>query len=188
MALLDYVDPAEASPAVWGLLEVETSDRASLLRPMLANHPPLLEAQLGYHERLMLEGSLDRELKELVGVVVSQANDCDYCVSSHREKLHTLGLSASALDAVARSAHDELTERERAVVAFAEQAATDPHRIGEADLDALRAVGLDDQAVLEVLGVVAMFMAANTLANALSIHPTDADVGLEAYLEPGSLE
>lgn len=188
MALLDYVDPAETSPAVRELLEVETSDRRSLLRPMLANHPPLLEAQLAYHERLMLEGNVERELKELVGVVVSQANDCDYCASSHREKLHTLGLSAEALDAVGRSAYDELTERERAAVSFAERAATDPHRLDAADVDALRAAGFDDQDVLEVLGVVAMFQAANTLANALSIHPTDADVGLEAYLEPSSLE
>lgn len=188
MALIDYVDPAEASDRVRELLERPVSTSGSLLRPMLANHPPLLEAQLGYHERLMADGNLDRELKELVGVVVSQANDCDYCVSSHREKLHTLGLSPAALQAVDQADYDGLTERERVVAEFAERAATDPHRVGESDLEALRGVGLDDQDILEVLGVVAMFMAANTLANALSIHPADRDVGLEAYLDPASLE
>lgn len=188
MALLDYVDSEDASERAREVLAAHASERGSLLRPMLARHPPLLEAQMGYHDRLMTGGNLDRELKELVGVVVSQANACDYCASSHREKLHTLGLSADALAAVGDGSFDGLAERERAVARFAEQAATDAHRVGEADIEALRAVGLDDQDVLEVLGVVAMFMAANTLANALSIHPTDRDVGLEAYLDPSALE
>lgn len=187
MALLDYVDPEDASPEVRNLLEMDRSDRGSLLRPMLANHPPLLEAQMHYHERLMEEGSLDRELKELVGVVVSQANACDYCVSSHREKLHTLGLSPAALDAVDGSNFEGMSEHEQVVLAFAERVAADAHRIAAADLDGLRAVGFDDREIVELLGVVAMFMAANTLANALSIHPADRDVGLDPYLEPSTL-
>lgn len=184
MALLDYIDPEAASPEVRSRLAMDRDGRDSLLRPMLANHPPLLEAQMTYHERLMIDGNLDRELKELVGVVVSQSNTCDYCVSSHREKLHTLGLDSEALASVDRSEYDDFTERERAALEFAELAATDAHRVGEAEIEALRAVGFDDQDVLELLGVVAMFMAANTLANALSIHPSDADVGIEAYLDP----
>ncbi|MFB6354200.1 MAG: carboxymuconolactone decarboxylase family protein [Halobacteriales archaeon] len=188
MALLDYADPDTASDEVAAALAEHDSDRGSLLRPMLARHPPLLAAQMTYHDRLMLEGNLDRALKELVGVVVSQRNTCDYCASSHREKLHALGLSADALAAVEDGSFEALDERERAVARFAEQVATDAHRVGESDLEALRAVGLDDQDVLEVLGVAAMFMAANTLANALSIHPADRDVGLAPYADPSSLD
>lgn len=188
MALLDYVDPEETTGRARELLEEHGTERGSLLRPMLANHPPLLEAQMVYHENFMKGGNLERELKELVGVVVSQANACDYCVSSHREKLHALGIPVERLAAVDEGEYGSLSDRERAAVEFAEQAATDPHRIAEADLDALRAVGFDDQDALELLGVVGMFVAANTYVNALSVHPTDGDVGIDEYLDPSTLE
>lgn len=188
MALLDYVTPAGATGRAGELLAEYDIERGSLLRPMLANYPPLLEAQMAYHEKIMQDGSLDRELKELAGVVVSQANDCDYCASSHREKLHTFGIPGERLADVDEAEYDALSDRRRAAVEFAEQAATDPHRIGDDHLDSLRGVGFDDEAILELLGVVGMFTAANTYVNALSVHPTDRDVGLDEYLDPSALE
>lgn len=187
MALLEYVDPDEATGEAAALLEEHEPRRGSLLRPMLANHPPLLQAQMVYHENLMERGQLPRDLKELVGVVVSQANACDYCASSHREKLvEALEIPVEQVVAVQDAEFEALTERERTAVRFAEQVATDAHRVSETDLDRLRDVGFDSGAILELLGVVGMFLAANAYVNALSVDPTDRDVGLDPYLDPSS--
>ena len=57
-----------------------------------AQFPPLLEANWNKVKAVMMGGSLSRQLKEAIAVLVSRDNGCDYCVAAHKRRC---GRSAS---------------------------------------------------------------------------------------------
>ena len=54
------------------------------LMRVLASSPAALEGYLNFNEALS-HGSLSGELRELISVVVAEANGCEYCLSAHTE-------------------------------------------------------------------------------------------------------
>lgn len=178
MPHVPYVQREQAPNSSKDILESFESEhgKRSLLLEALANHPPLLEAHSQYFDKTITRGSLDRTTKELVGVVVSRANECEYCVDSHRSNLvEMFGVPRNLLEAVENDNLDAFSERRRAMLEFAEAASTEPTMVGSDEFDALRESGLDDGEIVELLGAVGQFAVANLYADALSIHPTHRD-------------
>lgn len=176
MPLLDYVDPETADGRTRELLEADADyyGQPSLFARAMANNPDVFAVRREYHRRLVGEGEVSERLAELVYLAVSVTNDCSYCVASHREQLvERVGLPGAEVEAVARGDHAGLDDRERAAVELAGQVARDPEAVEEAHLAALREVGFDDAAVVRLLTVAAAALAANAIADALSVHPSD---------------
>ena len=62
-----------------------------------------------------------------------------------------------------------LTERERALVLYADLLTLRPSSVRRADVDALRAVGLDDLAIHDACSIVAYFAFVNRIADGLGV-------------------
>jgi uncharacterized peroxidase-related enzyme len=179
MALIDYVSPEDAEGRARELLEGyrEEHGESALFNEALANHPSVLDARFEYGTRLLEEGTVDRDLKEFVFVVVSSANECSYCLGDHRnEFVERFGGDETELDHVEAGEFDELGERKRAVARFADQVASDPKRVGDDHLDALRDIGYDESEVVELLVTATLAVSANAIVDALSIHPVDREL------------
>ena len=111
---------------------------------------------------------LDAADRELVAVVVSSANRCLYCLVAHGAALRQAWGDPVMADRITldwRRA-DALTDRQRAICALAEKVTRSPVECDEADLDALRAHGLSDEDVWDVIEVAAMYNFTNRLAQA----------------------
>lgn len=74
-----------------------------------------------------------------------------------------------------------LDEVDRALCAYAEKLTSDPHGVTEADVQQLRALGLDDVAIHDAIQVVAYFNYINRIAHAVHV-----DLEPEMEPEPGS--
>jgi len=186
MALIDYVDPDAADDATRELLraDADTYGRPSLFARAVANDPDALAARSEYHRRLVADGDLDTRTCELAYLAVSVANECPYCVASHAETLvERVGLPEADVDALAAGDLSGFDRRERAAVEFARRTARDPKRVDEAHLEALREAGFDDALIVRLVMVVAAAVAANTVADALSLHPGDRDDPFAGYGE-----
>jgi uncharacterized peroxidase-related enzyme len=187
MALIDYVDPENADEVDGRLTdlfdaEAEKYGRPTLFGRALANNPDVFAARVEYAGALIEGGDLDPTLKELAYVAVSQANDCEYCVASHAEHLvERVGVPAERIEAIANDDLDAFDDRERAVVSLARQMATDPKRVGEDHLDALYETGLGQSDVVELVTSVSAAVAANTIADALNVHPADRSEEFAEY-------
>jgi alkylhydroperoxidase family enzyme len=81
-----------------------------------------------------------------------------------------------------RGATDGLSEREAALAGWAAMVASDPNATSEADVNALRAAGLDDREIAEAT-MLAVFRLAFTSFNAALGVPTDAELVAEAPQE-----
>jgi AhpD family alkylhydroperoxidase len=68
----------------------------------------------------MTLGSLSRELRLLIRLAVSNANQCRYCTAHQRHQLIDLGVAAPKLAAIGNPESDALSPRERAAVRFAQ--------------------------------------------------------------------
>ena len=105
-------------------------------------------------------------------MVVSSLNGCLYCAVSHGAALRLAGMEPQKADAVAVNWRQApLTEREAALCRYAEQLTRFPASVTEADLAPLRAVGLDDHALLELVQVIGMFNLTNRVSSALGFVP-----------------
>lgn len=74
-----------------------------------------------------------------------------------------------------------LSEVDRALCAYAEKLTLHQHDVGPADLDALRAHGLDDTAIHDATQVVAYFNYITRVADGLGVEPED-------FIEPWGAE
>jgi len=63
----------------------------------------------------------------------------------------------------------DLTDRERALLVYADKLTRTPAAMVERDLDPLREVGLSDEAILQTNLVVAYFAYANRIADGLGV-------------------
>ena len=63
----------------------------------------------------------------------------------------------------------EVDDRDRAVLAYAEKLTLHPARVSKDDLDALRAVGYDDQGILQINLIASFFNYITRVADGLGV-------------------
>jgi uncharacterized peroxidase-related enzyme len=127
-----------------------------------------------YDELMRGESGLTKAQRELIAVVVSAANRCNYCVVSHSAALrHETGDEITADLAAVNYRHADLDPRDRALCDFAHKLTVASHEVEEADLDVLRAHGFSDEDIFDAAEVAAMFNFTNRLASAFAWAPNE---------------
>ncbi|MBN8939758.1 MAG: peroxidase-related enzyme [Rhizobiales bacterium] len=111
---------------------------------------------------------LPRAERELATAIVSIVNGCVYCTSVHARRYAELTKKPEVMQ---RLFDEGLTAsfdpRQDAVIAFSAKLTEDPTAMTAADLAPLRAAGLGDLEILDLIHSIAMFANANRLMQAL---------------------
>lgn len=94
-------------------------------------------------------GKLDARQREQIALVVGEGNDCGYCLAAHTAIGGMLGLNREQMIA-ARNAQST-NARDAAVLRLARRIVDNRGHVPVAELDAFKAAGFDDAAILEVL-------------------------------------
>ncbi len=112
-----------------------------------------------------VEGGLPRAERELAATVVSRFNGCEYCASVHQGRTVEEGGDRAAVDrllfeGIEADLGSELWDAiRRAALALT----ATPLAFGQEHVDALRAAGLNDIAILDVVNAASFFNWANRL-------------------------
>lgn len=111
------------------------------------------------------EGGLARAERELAATVVSRLNGCEYCASVHQARAKEEGGDAKIIDRLlAEGVETDLGSPLWNAIRDAAVALTQtPFAFGKAEVEALRAAGLDDVAIIDVINASAFFNWANRL-------------------------
>ncbi len=124
---------------------------------IMARHPKLLAAFQGLAAAALAPGKVSDSLKIMVGNVASRSAGCRYCMAhtAHvAERRHVETRKIEALwDYEASPLFDAA---ERAALRFAQAAAAVPNAVTDADFAALK-LHFDDDQIVEILGVVALY-------------------------------
>jgi uncharacterized peroxidase-related enzyme len=142
----------------------------------LAHRPDELRAFMAYHDALLLrEGcKLTKGEREMIIVATSGANNCLYCVVAHGAILRVYEKKPLIADPIAVNHRKaDITPRQKAMLDFALKVTRASHEVGDADYDALRAHGFDDEDIWDIAGIAAFFGLSNRMANVINLRPND---------------
>jgi len=166
-----YIQTISEAEAEGKLLEIYEGDQKSM--GYVPNHakvfslrPEVLEAWRTF------QGSIRKNLRlrpyELVTFAAAMALNCRYCLLAHGAILNKNGVSVDQLRAIFTNFHDAGLERvEVAIMEFAQKVARNANEMTQADVDALRALGLEDVEILDITLTATMRSFASKTFNAL---------------------
>jgi uncharacterized peroxidase-related enzyme len=142
----------------------------------LARRPAEFRAFFAYHDALMLrESALSKGEKEMIVVATSGANNCVYCVMAHGAILRIYEKNPLIADQLAVNYRKaDITPRQRAMLDFAMKVCSDSAAIAEADFEALRTHGFDDEDIWDIGAISAFFGLSNRMANLSGMRPNDS--------------
>ncbi|MCB0193394.1 MAG: peroxidase-related enzyme [Anaerolineae bacterium] len=136
----------------------------------MGTNPDFLEHNWNQFRSTVLQGHLPRTLKEMIGVVISQANNSAYAMQVHLHSLSAFGTSEAILQAlVANFENCPLPEREKAIIRFGLQAATQPLTLSQVDYQHLKDLGLDESEIFEIIATANLFTGVNQYTDAIAL-------------------
>lgn len=143
---------------------------------MLAHRPAEFRAFFDYHDALMEKDvGLSKAEREMIVVATSGAGNCLYCVVAHGAVLRIRARHPRVADQLATNYRKaEITPRQRAMLDFAIKLSTHGGEVEDADFDALRAHGFDDEAIWDIGAITAFFSMSNRLVHLTGTPPNEA--------------
>jgi alkylhydroperoxidase domain protein len=145
---------------------------------LLARDPDVLEARTRTDKDIFYnpDAGLPRAERELAAASVSRLNGCIYCASVHARFAATYSKRVDDVDRLlAEGTGVDLDKRWNAIVAASVALTETPISFGPEHIDRLREVGLDDDAIVDVINAASFFNWANRLMLSLG-EPTPAKV------------
>lgn len=164
------VDLQEASEDQLDALKVTPSNtKVSDYVLTLAHDVESLKVRTPLFNAIMYDrGGMSRAERELSALGASMVNHCVYCAAVHAMRHAQLMKSTEVTDKVfLEGAGADLAPRDRAILDFAVALSECPSQAGPEHLDALKAAGLDEAEVLDLILSAALFGWANRLMHVL---------------------
>lgn len=172
MAWVPEISEEQASPELRRLYE--------MIRPDFGFVPPYykaqglvpraIEGQLPIFPAILADGALPQKLKEQIAIVVSGVNTSSYCVALHIELLQKFGIEKPIGRKLAVDYPSAPVEpKVQVLFRFADKLTKSPSEIVQADVDALRTAGWNDQQIIETVLTAALFNFANRVSIGLGL-------------------
>lgn len=141
---------------------------------LMAISPPTLAAQGAFQNALAK--ALDMKTRTRIALAVSQVNDCDYCLAAHT--YHALAQVKMTPEEIALNRQGRSGDpKADAAVQFARKVTERRGHVSDEDLEAVRAAGLTDGQVLEIIAVGAAYLLTNFINNVADTDIDFPDIG-----------
>jgi uncharacterized peroxidase-related enzyme len=111
-----------------------------------------------------LSKALDVKTRDGIGLAVSEANGCNYCLGVHSFTAEHMAKLPADEVILARKGHARDPKR-NAAIQFARKVLETRGQVSDADLKAVRDAGYTDANVMEIVALVAMYSLTNFFNN-----------------------
>jgi uncharacterized peroxidase-related enzyme len=183
---MTYIETVPEEQATGALAELYAADRATFgrlpnLTQVFSARPEIYAAWKGLNGAI--KARMDLRRYELATLAAARRMRSSYCMLAHGAVLADRFLGADGVRAVAADHHAAgLDPAEVAVMDLAEKVADDATRVTQADIDDLRAHGLSDGEILEVVTAAAVRCFFSKVLDALGAEPDHAFQDMEPAL------
>ena len=125
-----------------------------------------------YNDLMLGQSGLSKLEREMIAVVVSSVNRCWYCQVAHGAAVRQLSGDPALGEAMVMNYRvAPLSERQRAMLDFAEKLTTSSSTVEEADRARLRDVGFSDRDIWDIASVAGFFNMTNRIASGVAMQP-----------------
>jgi len=163
------VDVEDATPTQLDAMKVTPSNLkiSDYVRTLVHDPESYLARTELFNAIMYVDGGLDRVDRELGALGASIVNGCRYCAVVHARRHAQLSKSEAVVSAVYFNRADLLNERDTAIYHFARRLSVTPSEATPEDVAALRATGMNDQEIIDLIHSIAIFGWANRLMHVL---------------------
>ena len=125
------------------------------------------------------DSGLSKAEREMIVVVTSAVNDCQYCVIAHGAILRIRSKNPLLSDQLAVNFRKaDLTAREKAMLEFAMKISTSSGSMTDDDFSEVRAHGFSMEDIWDIGAITAFFALSNRMANLTNMRPNDEFFGM----------
>ena len=174
MARINIVEPGEATGALAEIYQDIIQKRGKLadvhkiqsLRPdSIIKHMDL------YLEIMFSRSELSRAAREMMAVIVSAGNQCEYCIRHHAEALNHYWKDTERVSLLISGIEQAgLNDKEKALCHFSKTLTQFPENLKDPEIiDNLKSLGFSDSAILDATLVIAYFNFVNRIVLALGL-------------------
>lgn len=173
MALIQTVAPEQASGSVAQIYREieELFGKVPNAFRLMSNSPELLAQQWQQIKYYMQHPTLSFPLLATIRMLVSQENECEYCISMNASMLiHRAGLTPKQVAATKHNPADApLSDKDKSMLLLVLKATKTPKAVTAQDLDHLREQGWQDGDILDAVQHGARNIAADVLFNTFKV-------------------
>ena len=177
MPFIQIIEPEEAEGQLKEIYDdlLQSRGKIAEVHKIQSLNPPTIMAHMDLYMKIMFGRSpLKRYQREMVAVVVSKTNDCNYCIRHHAEALDHFwkdGLKTEKFSSKWKSV--ELSEIDKSLCEFAENLTLNPGAARESWVEKLKHLGLSDRAILDATLVIGYFNFVNRIVMGLGVQLED---------------
>ena len=134
--------------------------------------PEAMQAHLELYLSIMFNKStIKREDKELLAVIVSSLNHCEYCIQHHSDALFYYWKDNEKIQDIIlkREKSQYLNDSQKAMVNYAVKLTNNASSILQDDITLLKNAGFTDKAILEIVLITSYFNFVNRVALGLGV-------------------
>jgi uncharacterized peroxidase-related enzyme len=180
IAWIEVVEEDESQGALADVYREVAGRRGKVANIMKVHslNPAAMKAHMDLYLTLLFGSSkLPRATRELVAVVVSRTNGCDYCARHHAEALNHYWKDEQRVELTLRDFRAAgLPEWENAMLEYAVKLTASPGEMDRTDIETLRRAGLDDSEILDLNLIVNYFNFVNRIALGLGVSDSTSEV------------
>jgi uncharacterized peroxidase-related enzyme len=179
MAWIKVLEKNEADPMLKEIYTYIERRRGKLSNIMKVQSldPRSIETHMEFYLSIMFsKKGLSRVEREMVGVVVSRINGCEYSVRHHSEALFHYWKDRELVELFAEDIENvELPERIQAMLSYVIKLTLAPGEVTEEDVDLLRGQGFSDKEILNLNLTTSYFNFVNRVAQGLGVEFTEEE-------------
>ncbi|NNE28123.1 MAG: peroxidase-related enzyme [Saprospiraceae bacterium] len=174
MPFIEVIDHQEATGELKKIYDdlVQSRGKLAEVHKIQSLNPPTILAHMDLYIKIMFGKSpLRRHQREMLGVITSAVNKCEYCVHHHAEALNHFWKDNEKIELLIRDFRNaSLSGTDLLLCIMAEKLTQDPSFPGrESLLHSLREEGLSDRAILDATLVIAYFNFVNRIVLNLGV-------------------
>lgn len=181
MPFIDVIEPEQATGTLKEIYQNLTLSRGKLAmaHKIQSLNPESITAHMDLYMQVMFGKSpLKRAQREMIAIVVSAANNCEYCQLHHAKALNHYWKDEGKVDLLWKNyTKVELSEIDLHLCRLAEKLTKAPHDLNEKkDIQPLKDLGLSDRAVLDATLVISYFNFVNRMVLGLGVETNPKEV------------
>jgi len=153
---------------------IESRGKLAEVHQIQSLNPKSITNHMDLYMTIMFGKSpLKRWQREMIAVVVSKSNDCEYCQQHHGSALLHYWKDESRVEQLKLDFNkvEDLSDLDRALCFYAQSLTLNPSKIDKnVHINKLKDLGLEDRAILDAALVTAYFNFVNRLVLGLGVH------------------
>ena len=180
MSWVSVIDENEATDGLKEIYEEIRKKRGKISNIMKVHslNPDAMKKHMDLYLTLMFGRSgLSREEREMIAVVVSKTNYCDYCINHHAEALGFYWKDDKKLQRFLDDFRSvELNNRQRSMLEYVFKLTKTPNELNKTDVDILRDSGFSDEDILNINLICSYFNFVKRIVLGLGVEFSEKEI------------